>query len=218
MSDWQAVYKDIEDRLAPQLKFDVWERVVYYHLLRHTRLEGQDTRLFSIDPLSASLRLSNTKVREFLPSLDRKGCTKNEVTRLGYKIRVLLPAELSLVELSGAPSAEPVDIETLDFFEGRKYLGPLLERESQACFYCLTKLQATDSELDHVVPGARTFDNSYRNIVVCCHPCNRKKGEQEATDFIRTLFRQGLLSELELQERIVAVESVRAGLLRPILR
>jgi hypothetical protein len=31
---------DIEDRLFPILDLDVWERCLYYHLLRHTRVLG----------------------------------------------------------------------------------------------------------------------------------------------------------------------------------
>jgi 5-methylcytosine-specific restriction endonuclease McrA len=217
MSEWITTYRDVEDKLAPQLKLDAWERVVYYHLLRHTRLESENTKLFSIDPLAAELRLSSTKVREVLRSLDRKGCTKNEVTRLGYKITVFLPNELSLSEQLNTTPDAAVDIETIDFYNDREYVASLLNREKGSCFYCLLKLTENDCELDHVVPLASSLDNTYKNIVACCHACNRKKGHQEATAFLRSLFRQGLLGEAELQERISAIENLKAGLLQPQL-
>jgi 5-methylcytosine-specific restriction endonuclease McrA len=217
VTEWLTIYRDVEDRLAPQFKLDVWERVVYYHLLRHTKLESESTKLFAIDPLAATLRLSNTKVREVLRSLDRKGCTKNEVTRLGYKITVFLPDELSLSDQTNPVEDRAVDIETIDFFNDRQYVASLLNRENGSCFYCLLKLIESDCELDHVVPLANSLDNSYRNIVACCHACNRKKGNQEAITFLRSLFRQSLLGEAELQERITAVENLKMGLLQPLL-
>ena len=94
MNDWLSIYKDIEDRLAPQLDLDAWERTTYYYLLRHTRLENKESALFSIGPLSKIIPLSDFKVRDVLRSLDRKGCTKNNVTRRGYEITVYLPKEI----------------------------------------------------------------------------------------------------------------------------
>jgi hypothetical protein len=35
------VWKQMEDLLAPQLNFSLADRVVYSHLLRHSRLEGK---------------------------------------------------------------------------------------------------------------------------------------------------------------------------------
>ena len=64
MDDWKLIYQDIEDRLAPQLDLDAWERTTYYHLLRHTRLEGKQSSLFSIGPLSIGVRFQLICIRE----------------------------------------------------------------------------------------------------------------------------------------------------------
>jgi hypothetical protein len=40
LEDWAEILAEIEDLLAPQLSLDPWERTLYYHLLRHTRLKG----------------------------------------------------------------------------------------------------------------------------------------------------------------------------------
>jgi 5-methylcytosine-specific restriction endonuclease McrA len=214
VSDWQSIYKDIEDRLAPQLRLDAWERTAYYHLLRHTRLEGKQTALFSIGPLSKVIPLSDFKVRDILRSLDRKGCTKNLVTRKGYEVTVYLPDEIpALTHL--APTEEAVDIETLDFFVGRLYLGPLLAREGSACFYCLATVTEDNCELDHLIPKASVDNNSYRNIVISCHSCNRKKGGHNAQDYLRALYRQGLLNDEDLSSRLQAIEKLQSGALKP---
>lgn len=214
MSDWQAIYKDIEDRLAPQLGLDAWERTAYYHLLRHTRLEGKQTTLFSIGPLSKVIPLSDFKVRDILRSLDRKGCTKNLVTRKGYEVTVYLPDEIPALT-HPTPIEKVVDIENLDFFAGRLYLVSLLEREGNACFYCLATVTEDNCELDHLVPKASVDNNSYRNIVVSCHSCNRKKGGQNAQDFLRALYRQGLLNDEDLGSRLRAIEELQSGTLKP---
>ena len=128
MNDWKSIYQDIEDRLAPQLDLDAWERTTYYHLLRHTRLEDKQSALISIGPLSKVIPLSDFKVRDVLRNLDRKGCTKNLVTRRGYEVTVYLPSEIPTLTYSAKVEVS-VDIEGMDFFTGRAYLGPLLERE-----------------------------------------------------------------------------------------
>lgn len=214
MNDWQSIYKDIEDRLAPQLDLDTWERTTYYHLLRHTRLEGKGSALFSIGPLSKIIPLSDFKVRDILRSLDRKGCTKNLVTRKGYEVTVYLPSEIAGLTY-GAKTAAPIDIESIDFFTGRAYIGPLLEREGDSCFYCLANVTEDNCELDHVVPKSVIEDNSFRNIVVSCHSCNRKKGGQNAQEYLRAIYRQGLLGDEELRLRLHAIERLQSGALVP---
>lgn len=216
MDDWKLIYQDIEDRLAPQLDLDAWERTTYYHLLRHTRLEGKQSSLFSIGLLSKVIPLSDFKVRDVLRNLDRKGCTKNLVTRKGYEVTVFLPSEIQTLTYS-ANAEVSVDIEGIDFFTGRAYVNPLLEREGYNCFYCLANVTEENCELDHVIPQAAVADNSYRNIVISCHSCNRKKSGQNAQAYLRAIYRQGLLGDEELRLRLHALERLEAGELIPIV-
>ena len=67
--DWSAVYSQIEDFLIPGLRFDAWDRSLYYHLLRHTRLKGKDSAIFAIGPLSKATAISDFKVRGLLDAL-----------------------------------------------------------------------------------------------------------------------------------------------------
>src|SRR5215467_14880639 len=46
--DGVEVWKQCEDLVVPRLKLSVHERAVYYHLLRHSRLEGKARLRFSI--------------------------------------------------------------------------------------------------------------------------------------------------------------------------
>lgn len=217
MDDWKSIYQDIEDRLAPQLDLDSWERTAYYHLLRHTRLDGKQSALFSIGPLSKIIPLSDFKVRDVLRNLDRKGCTKNLVTRKGYEVTVFLPSEIPTLTYGANLAEASADIESIDFFTGRVYLRSLLEREGYCCFYCLANITKENCELDHVVPQAEVADHSYRNIVASCHSCNRKKSGQNAKDYLRAIYRQGLLGDEELRLRLHALERLKTGELVPIM-
>lgn len=210
-AEWEHVYSDVEDLLAPALHFDPWERALYYHLLRHTRLKGLTSSLFAVAPLARAVAISDFKVREVLRALHRKGCVRiEERSRNGHLVTVMLPSEME--GLARPPDVEAaVDIESVDFFTGRRHVAPLLAREGGRCFYCLKALTVDTTELDHLIPQAQDLVNSYRNIVTSCHGCNKLKGETVADDFVRRLYRDGVLNGSELQERLAAIAAVQAG-------
>ncbi len=214
---WDQIYADVEDVLAPQLELDPWERTLYHHLLRHTRLRGLASAVFAIGPLAKALPISDFKVREVLRSLHAKGCIRIEDrSRNGHLVSVLLPGEVEgLSRLAAVPAV--IDIASLDFFSGRQYVSPLLARENHACFYCLRALTAETCELDHLVPQAEKLDNSFRNVVASCHSCNKAKGSGSASGLLRSHFRAGLLSEQELRNRLSTLEAVQSGVLVPLL-
>lgn len=215
---WDQIYADVEDLLAPQLELDPWERTLYHHLLRHTRLKGLVSGLFAVGPLSKVLPVSDFKVREVLRSLHAKGCLRIEDrSRNGHLIYVLLPTDIQ--GLSRPSAADPpVDLASLDFFSGRQYVAAILARENYACFYCLRALTAETCELDHLVPQVEKVDNSYRNVVASCHNCNKAKSSSSAPNFLRGRFRASLLSEQELQNRLSTLEAVQSGSVVPELR
>ena len=70
-------------------------------------------------------------------------------------------------------------------------------------------------QLDNVVAQAERMDNSYRNIVVSCHECNTKKQAKEAVEFVRYLYRRGILSQTDLEGRLSALELLKDGKLIP---
>jgi len=138
-----------------------------------------------------------------------------EQTRLGHFVKVLLPSQLSLPELSVEETA--IDIETIDFYRNRQYLPSLLQLERGQCFYCLRDINEGSCELDHVESQLNGGGNSYRNIVASCHQCNTKKQGGRAEDHMRQLLRKGLLSEKEFECRVHALEALRDGQIKPEL-
>ncbi|UCF37788.1 MAG: HNH endonuclease [Acidobacteriota bacterium] len=54
----------------------------------------------------------------------------------------------------------------------------LYGRDKYRCQYCGERLPAAELTYDHVIPVARGGRKSWENIVTCCVPCNRKKGDR----------------------------------------
>jgi 5-methylcytosine-specific restriction endonuclease McrA len=213
--DWATVIRQIEDHLCPALKLDTWEKSLYYHLLRLTYAAGRDSITVAIDPLGEASGMSGFTARKALRSLDAKKCISiAERSRIGHLVHVRLPEQIDGV----VPKAQPVDevdLETRDFFKERRYLTALLDREQHRCFYTLRKVTAENAVLDHVVPQVNGGGNGYRNVVVACHDVNALKQGEAAGDFIRKLYRSGVLSLTEMEDRLGAVDALKSGKLVP---
>ena len=220
----ELVWKQLEDDLVPRLGLNLRERAVYAHLLRHSRLEGKRQLRFSIIWLARSVHVSDQPARHAVRSLAAKGALRLvDRTMAGHLVEVFLPEEIH-----AAPPEGPVpsclasrpgssNLEEMDFLQVSSRREAIHARERGLCFYCLRRFVARGRVLDHVVPQARGGNNSYRNLVSCCVECNSLKGETAAEDFLRTLYRLRRITSAELEGRLLALEALAAGKLRPIL-
>lgn len=214
--DLAETIRNAEDRLFPARSLDPWERALYYHLLRRTHLDGLGSVVVALDPLARAAGMSSSKAREILRALHNKGCIViDDRSRHGHAVRVLLPIEVLGPLIAGTP--DEVDIESLDFFTGRRYVRAILAREGGRCFYCLRSLVEDTCTLDHVSAQVNGIDNSFRNVVAACHGCNTSKQSESADVFLRNLYRSSVLARDELAARIEAVAQLRAGQLRPLI-
>jgi len=222
--DAALVWKQLEDDLVPRLGLNLTERVVYAHLLRHSRLAGKRQLRFSIPWLARSVRLSDATTRHAVRSLAAKGALRLvDRTLAGHLVEVFLPEEIHATPPEGAvPSClarrpGSASLEDMDFLQVSSRREAIHARERGLCFYCLRRFVARGRVLDHVVPLVRGGSNSYRNLVSCCVECNSQKGETAAEDFLRSLYRLRRLTSAELEARLRALEALAAGELRPIL-
>jgi len=51
----------------------------------------------------------------------------------------------------------------------------IMRRDGYTCVYCGSKKNLT---IDHIIPKSKGGDNTWRNLVTCCSPCNLKKGDK----------------------------------------
>src|SRR6201993_4924761 len=66
----------------------------------------------------------------------------------------------------------------------------ILLRDRNSCQYCSVVLTAGELTLDHVVPRSRGGLSTWENLVACCHPCNRRKGNQTPAEAGMKLMRE----------------------------
>jgi HNH endonuclease len=221
----ELLWKQLDDVLAPHLHLSVVDRAVYFHLVRHSRLEGNRTVRFSILKVARNLYLSHGPVRESVRRLVEQGVLRLiERTKTGHLVEPRLPEEIR--SLRGAAMASrlplgrmgrPSNLEKLNFMKTRPLRQSIHAREGGKCFFCLRRIPVRMKCLDHVIPRVQFGRNSYRNLVSCCMECNSAKKEHSAADYLRSLYRDGRLTAIELNKRLRALNDLAAGKLRPML-
>src|ERR1700682_44324 len=220
--DAVEVCKELEDVLPRRLKLSVLDRAVYSHLLRHSRFEGKLRLRFSILWLAHNLGITQRRARDSVRRLvDKEVLRLVERSNVGHLVEVRLPGEVPAARdsgagiVSGAKLQGEVNLDELDFMRTPALRRSIHAREHGVCFYCLRRTPRRAHCLDHVVPLAQSGSNSYRNLVSCCLNCNPRKSDLPAADFLRQLFAEGRLSAKDLSARLLAVQALAEGKLRP---
>jgi 5-methylcytosine-specific restriction endonuclease McrA len=86
----------------------------------------------------------------------------------GVAVRVKLPSVLRLLRRVRMKRA---------FAEVPFSRANVYARDDHTCQYCGQRLAPTQLTFDHVIPVARGGRKEWENIVTCCIPCNRRKGD-----------------------------------------
>lgn len=220
MEKLENILIDIQDKLVPNL--DSYEQAIYHYLFRHTYLIGEETCLFSARTADIGLgtgdnsKQPSAKTRsKKLQSLKRKGCIQIlERSNKGTSVRIILPNQMPSIQ--NRKTTEPtINMEDLDFYKDRRLLESILEREGYRCFYTGRKIVRENCYLDHVIPQARSGDNSYKNIVATCYDANSMKNDRTADEFARSLYKDEIISISEFKELNVKIQKLQAGELVP---
>jgi hypothetical protein len=222
--DPKTVLEDFCDFLAPKL--DTYESAIYLYAVRHSRLQGAAEVVIGFKSARRKMALgigekgkpmSEHTCYEKLHSLEQKQCLEILCTeRAGTRIRVRLPAEVPGL-IPPIQRQRELTLDELDFFEIAEHRLAIRERENGHCFYCLRALDGKDFVVEHV-ESRPTGSNSYWNVVAACRSCNNRKGALIADDFLRVLYRDGLLSLDDFGARRAALESLRRRDLKPSLK
>lgn len=218
----EHLWKQVEDVLTPRLRLTPIERAVYLHLLRHSLVEGKRRLRFSVIWLARNLGLSRTPVRNAVHRLDElRALHILERSKAGHVVEMRLPDEIRAPRDGKAGTGRPpklprgATLEEIDFTKTYALRRTVHVRDGGRCFYCLRQTPGRVLCLDHVVPRACSGRNSYRNLVSCCMECNSAKGDRSAPDFLRSLYRDGRLTAIELNKQLRALNDLAAGKLRP---
>jgi len=79
----------------------------------------------------------------------------------------------------------------------------ILMRDRYTCQYCLRTMNSSELTLDHVIPRARKGETTWENLVACCHPCNRRKGNQLPAEAGMKLMREPRAFSLHTSRHIM---------------
>ena len=219
MENIKIIYKEIQDNLVPIL--DTYEQAIYHYIFRHTYIIGKSQTYFitrtaeiGYGKSNAESKPSGVQKSKKLRSLERKGAIKIiERSNKGILVEIVLPNDIQgLIE---EESKVKIDIDSLDFYQGRKLLPAIIEREEYRCFYTGKKIKEDNCYLDHVVPQSNGGNNSYKNIVACCYDANSMKGSKNVDDFLRDLFKEGILSLQDFNTVKEKLINLREGKLIP---
>lgn len=223
MTDFRDLFIQFQDLLAPRL--DVYEQAVYLYIARHTVAVGQPEAVIGFKSARKKMAFgvgtagtppSEGTIYEKLRSLESKGCIKVlSSERTGTRVRLILPEDIPGL-VTAIATQTPLGLEQMDFFSTPENRKLILEREGGKCFYCLAALNSQNHVIEHVVSRPEG-DNSYRNVVASCRQCNNRKNSGAVEDFLRVLYREGLLSSDDFKARLSHLERLRAGELRPVI-
>jgi hypothetical protein len=211
--DAAKLWAEIEDYFGPNLGPWFSERVLYFHLVRRTRLAGTRSVLTSTGDLARRLASNRKTVRTALWRLVNKGAVRVvNRDRGGHRVEVKVPREIpGCLGTTGRPGWEIPQREGV-WVLSRVGRRAIFEREGQRCFYCMRRLMTKESVLDHVRPRARGGQDSYWNVVACCFSCNSMKRDSTAHDFLRLLVRENIINRREFRQRLAAIEALKKGL------
>ena len=125
-----TIIKQIEDNLVSFLELDTYEKSLYYHLFRHSRLIGKEDTIFVISNALQKVGLTEFSARDRIRKLDKKGCIKiKEVTRDGILAKIFLPHEIDGCIIEEKVEEIEIDIEKADFYNTPELRLKILERE-----------------------------------------------------------------------------------------
>ena len=212
---------EIQDYLVPQL--DTYEQAIYHYLFRHTYLVGEESTLFSTRGAEIGLGSgsegntpSGNQKSKKLRSLELKGAVKIlDRSHKGILVKIVLPKDIN--GLICTSTENELDIDNLDFYKDRRLLESILEREGFRCFYTGEKITTDSCYLDHVLAQSAGGNNSYKNIVASCYDANSMKNNKPVDDFLRLLYKNGILSLEEFNQTKNKIKKLQDGKLIPYL-
>lgn len=86
---------------------------------------------------------------------------------------------INIAKVSKSPEPTAKEIQKYRLWMEQKYRSPYTGQVIP-----LSKLFTTDYEVEHIIPQARYFDDSYGNKVICEAEVNKTKGNQTAFEFL----------------------------------
>src|SRR5260370_23557227 len=137
----ERVWKEFEDHLAPRLGLSTIDRVVYSHLVRHSRLEEKLRLQFSLSWLAGGTDLSRPSVREAVRRLiGHRVLRLVQRSKAGHVVEVRIPREVRAagsrqIARRAASRTRIFDLDDLDFLKSPGLRRAIHPREHAPSFH-----------------------------------------------------------------------------------
>lgn len=82
----------------------------------------------------------------------------------------------------------------------------VFRRDQYVCQYCSVALTPARLTIDHIKPRVRGGENSWRNCVTACQPCNNKKGDRTPEEAAMRLIRKPAIPQLTIRSEFVLMK------------
>lgn len=76
-------------------------------------------------------------------------------------------------------------------------LSELITRDGSRCVWCERELWAADLTAEHLLPRSRGGHTTAENLAVACRRCNRARGSQAVSTYVRLKRDVGAAPDLE---------------------
>jgi len=158
----------------------------------------------------------NVTVKRRLPPLMEYDCIVVARQRGGpNEISVHLPSDIpscrQLIDHDEREHSILVEEpDTRDYYSDPSRRMEILVRDHKACVYCTSTLTEDNYVLDHLAPVSKGGTNRRQNLVAACDSCNSRRSDSEPVEFLRSNYRQQLLTQEEFLQQKDYVEALLA--------
>ena len=190
---------------------DIWEEygrpdAIHIEMARDLKLPAEKRKAVSrkmADNERANLRARTmlAEMKKEIPSINPFSIGQTDLFRI-YEEGALnnsqdVDEEIKSILSSSSP--KPSELIRYKLWLDQRYLSPYTGSPIS-----LSDLFSTRCEIEHIIPRARYFDNSFNNKIICEAEVNREKGKMTAYEFICE--RGGLVVKLSDGRKVTVLE------------
>jgi len=119
-----------------------------------------------------------------------------------------IPACKKLIEEEEAKPVQLAEDDTLDYFTDPGRRLQIFHRDNGHCVYCLIEITENSFMIDHLIPRSKGGTNIKNNLVASCAPCNERKADADAIEFLLSNYRSSLITQEEFLKQKTYIEAL----------
>ncbi len=156
---------------------------------------------------------NTTTVKRRLGDLFKYKCiTVTRQRSLANVIAVQLPSSIpacrKLIEEEESKPVQFPEDDSLDYYTDPGRRLQILHRENGRCVYCLVEIAENSFVIDHLVPMSKGGTNARHNLAASCGPCNQRKADTDAVEFLLSNYRSSLITQEEFLKQKAYLEGL----------